>query len=227
MPSPIAISYAWYKTSERVPTVADARPYLGREGSPKLKSVQAIYTTVTGEETSKTQALSLDVRFLADGTVDPNEINDFDLDNPSPRLLKVLNDPNSVWVALDSNPHEIPHGQTVDHEVNRYHIIETNLGIDSILGTFNYATKESPMGAQGYVDTFSGGRTLRVAYFAEMSIDGGGLKSYAVVKAHPDGTETVLLTRLSESAANGYISIFGGGQTLRVATLQETTEPTG
>ena len=229
----IPVTYNWIKTADQVPTVADARPFLGRQGSPTIVQVQGIYTVTEGPETGLTQAVTLSAHVDANGVPTGAGINDFDLNVVSNDMQKLLDDPNSVWVALDSNPYDAspPVGPTFNHLVNRTQIVETVAGVESVLANYDYTVE--PFGeqfAQGYIDTFGGSRDLRIAYFAEPDVAGSGLATYAIVEELLDENslpyETVVEVKTTEAYAQGYVNIFSGTtRVLRVATLQETTQP--
>ena len=94
----------------------------------------------------------------------------------------------------------------------------------TVLANYDYATRSA---AEGYITTFGGTRDLAVIYSAEQVGDlGTGKVAYAVVEEDPNtGEESILEVKTTEAGANGYVSVFGGTKILRVAVLEETTEP--
>lgn len=103
-----------------------------------------------------------------------------------------------------------------DHDVNRWHVIETVDGVEFVLGNYDYASES---GALGYVATYGGTRDLRVGYFAALSgVSAGGHQSFAIF----NGSGALVEVKTSLASANGYAGIFGYTD---IRVLEETTPP--
>jgi len=151
------------------------------------------------------------------------------------QLDHLVDDGNAYWACLPVNELDgavvQPPTSVFNHLVNRTQIVETVNGVESVLANYDYDVE--PFGeqfAQGYIDTFGGTRDLRIAYFAEIDTPTNPLASFAVVEELLDGNnqpyEKVIEVKTTETAANGYVGIFSGGtRILRVARLEETTQP--
>lgn len=152
----------------------------------------------------------------------------------------LVNDPATPVTALPSNvvawrtpvaDYILPVPTSFNHDVNRTQIIETVLGVESVLANYDYSVEPlGPTFAQGYIDTFGGERSLRVAYFAEQTGASTGLSSFAIVEELLDENnvpyEKVIEVKTLLAHAEGYVNIFAGTtRVLRVATLEETTQP--
>ena len=130
--------------------------------------------------------------------------------------------------GVDPDPQPEP---GFNHLVNRTQIIETVNGVESVLANYDYNVEPlGPTFAQQYIDHFGGTRDLRVAYFAEQTGASTGLASYAVVEELLDENnvpyEKVIEVKTVLAHAEGYVGIFAGGpRVLRVAILEETTQP--
>lgn len=120
-----------------------------------------------------------------------------------------------AWRTPDDLPQPLGES-TFYHNVNRYHVIETVEGVESVLGNYDYA---SEAGANGYIATFGGTRNLRVGYFAELTgVSAGGHQSFAVF----NNSESLVEVKTTLAAATGYAGIFGYTD---IRVLEETTEP--